>query len=566
MPCRILKPLLISISISILLSSTLLSQEIFTAIMQGNLDKTKQLIKVDPANVTIKNPRGFSPIHFAANFKQLEIAKLLVEKGADPFIIGPNKRQAIHWAAAAGSTGILKWLQSIGADLNLKDETDKTPLYLAATRGHNESVIFLLSQNVEIQTEGDGAFELLYFSTMFGIEGVFEKFINSDFDLKQVTKDGSGLLLSAALNGNINFISKLYDRGLDLNLLNDFGECALHISIIHKNYDAMKKFIDLGADVNLENFVGQNALNFAQKLDTSIFADYLIIKGAIQSDEIILKNKYPAFDVPGSTPKLFAPGLISTPDFEERDEMFSPDFKEFYFTRYSRITQMPMTVQLMKFENGKWSKPEAATFSGKFNAAECFISHDNKNLYYISQRPQDGTDNPSPWEIWVANRINGDWNNFHLLDTTQLKGCFYPSLTKNGELLYTGVGNDLYLSKLENGKVVDPKKLGPEINTADGEYNAMISPNGDYIIFTSHGFKDHFGGGDLYISFRKDDNSWTPSINMGPEINSAGTEYCPNVSPDEKYFFFTSNKKGTEDIYWVDASLIKQLRKAANVE
>lgn len=558
---RSLKPILITISI--LLSSSVISQEIFTAIMQGNLDKTKQLVEADPANATINNPRGFSPIHFAANFKQLEIAKLLVKNGADPFIVGPNKRQAIHWAAANGSTEILKWLQSLGADLNLKDETNKTPLYLAATRGHNECVTFLLTQNAEIQTEGDGAFELLYFSTMFGIEGVFEKFLNSDFDLKQVTKDGSGLLLAAALKGNVNFISKLYDRGLDLNLLNDFGECALHISIIHKNYDAMKKLIDLGADVNLKNFAGQNALSFAQKLESTTFKDYLRLKGAIQTDELILKNKYPGFESPGLTPKLFAPGLISTSDFDERDVMFSPDFKEFYFTKYSRTTQMPMTIQLMRYENGQWSKPKAAAFSGKFNAAECFISHDNINLYFISQRPQDGNENPSPWEIWIADRVNGDWDNFRLFDTTQLKGCFYPSLTKDGELLYTGVGNDLYLSKIENGKVVDPKKLGPEINTADGEYNAMISPNGDYIIFTSHGFEDHFGGGDLYISFKKDDNSWTPSINMGPEINTAATEYCPNVSPDEKYFFFTSNKKGTEDIYWVDAEIINQLKQDA---
>jgi Tol biopolymer transport system component len=219
-----------------------------------------------------------------------------------------------------------------------------------------------------------------------------------------------------------------------------------------------------------------------------------------------------------------------------------------------------MTVQIMKRENGEWSKPEPAGFSGKFNAAECFITSDNKNLYFISQRPPDGVDVPSPWEIWIADRINGDWDKFRLFDTTQLKGCFYPSITKNGELLYTGVGNDLYLSRIIDGKVTNLQKLGPEINTKDGEYNAMISPNGDYIIFTSHGFEDHFGGGDLYISFRKDDGNWTPSINMGAEINTEATEYCPNVSPDEKYFFFTSNKKGTEDIYWVDAAIIEPLR------
>ena len=113
---------------------------------------------------------------------------------------------------------------------------------------------------------------------------------------------------------------------------------------------------------------------------------------------------------------------------------------------------------------------------------------------------------------------------------------------------------------IKNNKLENITKLGPEINTERGEYNAMISPDGDYIIFTSHGFEDHYGAGDLYISFRKEDGNWAQSINMGPTINTEFFEYCPSVSPDGKYFFFTSNKKGTEDIYWVSAEIIKQLK------
>ncbi len=545
---------------SVLISISGLSQEIFTAILQGNLDKTKELIEADSLSVNTKNARGFAPIHFAANFKQFEIAKLLVENGANPFETGTFGRQPIHWAAAGGSNEILMWLIGLGADSNAKDETGKTPIYLAATRGHKENVNYLLSQNVDIQTSGEGAFELLYFSITMGHQGMISKFLESDFNFNEVSKDGTTLLMAAALAGNSDLISTLINKGIAPDQINDFGECALHISIINKHFDAMKKLIEMGADINIKNYIGENALSFAETLETKEFADYLLSKGAINSEKFVLKGNYPGFKKPGLLPKLLAPGLISTSDFEERDVMFSPDFKEFYFTKYSNIKQIPMTVQIMKQKNGEWSKPEPAEFSGKFNAAECFITSDNKNLYFISQRPPDGSEAPSPWEIWIADRINGDWDNFRLFDTTNLKGCFYPSLTKSGELLYTTGKNDLMLATLKNGKVEDIKKLGPEINGKGGGYNAMISPNGDYIIFTSHGFEDHFGGGDLYISFRMDDDSWTPSINMGAEINTEATEYCPNVSPDEKYFFFTSNKKGTEDIYWVDAAIIEPLR------
>jgi len=484
----------------------------------------------------------------------------LVENGADPFVEGPAKRQPIHWAAAGGATEIIKWLSSIGADLNIKDETNKTPLYLAVTQRRNESVDFLLSQNVEIQTKGKDGFNLLYFSILGNLSAVIDKFLESDFNFIQFTEDGSNLLLPAALNGDANLITILASKGLNVNLLNDFGECALHISIIHKNLDAMKKLIELGADVNMQSFIGKNALNFSNDIENKEFAGFLKTKGATLAETFSLKAKYPGFEEPGLTAKLLAPGLISTPDLNERDAMFSPDMKEFYFSANSAIPRKPMAIKKMNENNGVWSAPKTAKFSGKFNDAECFVSHDNKNLYLISQRPPQGGERPSSWEIWIADRVNEDWENFRLFDTTNVKGCFYPSITKEGEFLYTSPGNDLFLAKLNNERLEDIKKLGPEINTAGGEYNAMISPDGDYIITTSHGFEDQYGGGDLYISFRKDDKSWAQAINMGPEINSAFTEYCPNISPDGKYFFFTSNKKGTEDLYWISTDIFKKLK------
>jgi Tol biopolymer transport system component len=37
-------------------------------------------------------------------------------------------------------------------------------------------------------------------------------------------------------------------------------------------------------------------------------------------------------------------------------------------------------------------------------------------------------------------------------------------------------------------------------------------------------------------------------------------EYCPKVSTDGKYLFFTSGRSGNGDIYWVDAGFIQNLK------
>ena len=126
--------------------------------------------------------------------------------------------------------------------------------------------------------------------------------------------------------------------------------------------------------------------------------------------------------------------------------------------------------------------------------------------------------------------------------------------------MYYTINRDLSKARYSNGKFDKPVKLSSNVNTKEGEYNSFIAEDESYLIFTSVGLGDSYGEGDLYISFRRKDGSWTKAKNMGPKINSFARDYCPSVSPDGKYFFFSSRKLGTEDIYWVDARIIENLR------
>jgi hypothetical protein len=78
-------------------------------------------------------------------------------------------------------------------------------------------------------------------------------------------------------------------------------------------------------------------------------------------------------------------------------------------------------------------------------------------------------------------------------------------------------------------------------------------PNEDYFIWSS----DRTGGvgnSDLYISFSDHHGGWTAPKNLGPTINTPGTESGPYLSPDYKYLFFSHwgpSKDDSEDIYWV---------------
>ena len=143
----------------------------------------------------------------------------------------------------------------------------------------------------------------------------------------------------------------------------------------------------------------------------------------------------------------------------------------------------------------------------------------------------------------------------------------YPSLTHNGMLYFHSRGHkglgglDIFHSSYVNGRYTTPQNLGESINSPYNDFDAFISSDGNTLIYCSNGRPDGIGSGDLYISFRREDGSWIQAVNMGETINSQAMDYCPKISPDGKYFFFTSERDGDGNIYWVDVKVIDHIRK-----
>lgn len=119
---------------------------------------------------------------------------------------------------------------------------------------------------------------------------------------------------------------------------------------------------------------------------------------------------------------------------------------------------------------------------------------------------------------------------------------------------------DIYLSTLKEGIFTDPQNLGHLVNSENNEYNPFIAPDESYILFNSNERPDSYGSHDIYISFRKKDRTWTEVKNVGDVVNSKASESKPYVSPDGKYFFFSSPRNGNWEIFWVDAKIIEDLK------
>lgn len=264
-----------------------------------------------------------------------------------------------------------------------------------------------------------------------------------------------------------------------------------------------------------------------------------------------LKGAYLGQKPPGYLPVLFVPGIVSTDDHRERDVTFTSDLKEFYFTRDA-------TIMVMKQTDQGWTTATPVSFSADYFEFEAFVAPGDQTLYYISNRSLSGEGPAEDYQMWMVKRRGKGWGEPKRLND---QGDFYPTITRDGIMYFTSKDNDLYRTRLVDGRMSERERLGDSVNTSRGEYNSCIAPDESFLIFTSLGWGDGFGGGDLWISFRKPNGTWSRPKNMGGGINSNAHEYCPAISPDGKYLFFASNLSGADDILWVDVGIIERLKK-----
>ncbi|WP_233520508.1 TolB-like translocation protein [Flocculibacter collagenilyticus] len=263
-----------------------------------------------------------------------------------------------------------------------------------------------------------------------------------------------------------------------------------------------------------------------------------------------IKAPYLGQALPGSTPEVFAPGIVNTKENREVEGMFAPDMNAFYFIRRPLGEQSKANaLTVTEYINGQWQESVV-----KRGVSEPSISPDGMTFYFqkeYMERTNDGWSNltslGAPFDNIAIMRLSVSSNGTYYFDT----------FTKN-------LDSPLRYSRLIDGKYEQPKSLGQQF--AKGSYNAhpFIAPDESYIIWDSRR-ESGYGSSDLYISFRQKDGLWGPAINMGDKINTASAENYPSVSSDGKALFFdrrekSANGEPTVDIFWVSADIIEALR------
>jgi len=290
----------------------------------------------------------------------------------------------------------------------------------------------------------------------------------------------------------------------------------------------------------------------------------MLAQGTIEgkSEFPVLKGPYIGQKPPGITPEPFAPDLLPNKYWWHSAPAFSPDGEEVYFSAFMKSEAYSERIMYMKIENGRWTSPKIASFSEYFEGGPCFTPDGNK-IFFSSARPlKKGRKRRDDRDVWYVERTISGWSKpkHTSFNADTWEDRVYISDLGN---IYYKSNNDIYRVKMLAEGFSEAERLGNTINSRYGEQDPCVAPDESYMIFYSSR-PGHLGkeNGDLYISFKKKDGTWTKAVNMGPKFNKGHiiTRF-PRLSPDGKYLFFSKLIGPRDDkIFWVDAKIIENIK------
>ena len=279
---------------------------------------------------------------------------------------------------------------------------------------------------------------------------------------------------------------------------------------------------------------------------------------------------------PGSTPELFAQSIVNT-DSIEINVVFNRFYTEMFFTR---IMNNRFVIHHSERIDGKWTTPKPLLmFADQESASVAIdptISQDGETMYFLGISPGDRLNNSKP-DIYRSVKVDGEWQLATKVEhpiSTQEYAESYPVVVADGSLYFTsdrpgGLGErDIYRAQyLGEGQFDTPVNIGSEVNSEQGERSTYVSPDESYLI-TANTYSEEKG---FAVSFKKNGQWQRPRyFNLGETMDEDWIYFCPYMSPDNKYFFFSkrysdppgSGWKGVShgEVYWVDSGEIFKLK------
>jgi len=263
-----------------------------------------------------------------------------------------------------------------------------------------------------------------------------------------------------------------------------------------------------------------------------------------------------------AAPEIVQQGVIST-DKHETFPAVDPTDGSLWFSLYTDNFDRQVIMRAARGRSG-WETPAVVSFSGKaWGDRAPRFSPDGRRLYISSNRPTTSGGSVGTFHLWVLERTGREWSEPKLLPSpvNSTAADRHSSETRAGHLYFSstrpgGAGrSDIYRAKRSADGWAPVEHLPAPINDQMSQPDLLVSPDGRWMLLVVTDHPQGLGGDDLFLS-RFENGSWSAPKHLPAPINSNVYEYGPSLSRDGQTLYFTSHRRGSADIYRVSVSAL----------
>ncbi|XP_069374500.1 ankyrin-2b isoform X12 [Paralichthys olivaceus] len=192
---------------------------------------------------------GFTPLHIAAHYGNVNVATLLLNRGAAVDFTARNGITPLHVASKRGNTNMVRLLLDRGSQIDAKTRDGLTPLHCAARSGHDTAVEVLLERGAPLLARTKNGLSPLHMAAQGDHVECVKHLLQHKAPVDDVTLDYLTALHVAAHCGHYRVTKLLLDKRANPNARALNGFTPLHIACKKNRVKVMELLVKYGASI-----------------------------------------------------------------------------------------------------------------------------------------------------------------------------------------------------------------------------------------------------------------------------------------------------------------------------
>uniref|UniRef100_A0A668UFJ9 Ankyrin 2 n=1 Tax=Oreochromis aureus TaxID=47969 RepID=A0A668UFJ9_OREAU len=192
---------------------------------------------------------GFTPLHIAAHYGNVNVATLLLNRGAAVDFTARNGITPLHVASKRGNTNMVRLLLDRGSQIDAKTRDGLTPLHCAARSGHDTAVELLLERGAPLLARTKNGLSPLHMAAQGDHIECVKHLLQHKAPVDDVTLDYLTALHVAAHCGHYRVTKLLLDKRANPNARALNGFTPLHIACKKNRVKVMELLVKYGASI-----------------------------------------------------------------------------------------------------------------------------------------------------------------------------------------------------------------------------------------------------------------------------------------------------------------------------